>query len=350
MPRKRKSWLPEGVTPWKDRHGKTRYRFRKAGLPTHHFRAAPGTPEFMAELHAAQNAVPMAKERFAPFTYDALVASFYRTPKWLGMKPSSQATYRNIIERFRAKNGAKDVRRITVAAIDRKLAAMAATPAAANNLRKTLARLHRHAIKLGWRTDNPVAATDPYPTGKGWHCWTDEEIAQYQAHYPSGTRERLAQMLLLCTALRKGDMVKVGRQHRQGDELHLRHGKNESDTIVPILPDLARELDAIPPGQLTYLVTEFGKPFTAAGFGNWFRDRCNRAGLPHCSAHGLRKAMSRWLAESGVTMLEGRAVTGHKTDKEFAHYAEKANKRALGRVAMGKVVANRSAKLANQDD
>ena len=337
MPRK---WLPDNVTPWTDRHGKTRYRWRKRGFPTHHFKAAPGTPEFLAELHQATSAPALdgsPAPRAAPFTYDALIASFYRTPKWLGMKPSGQRTYRNIIERFRAKNGAKDVRGVTAAAIDAKLASMAATPAAANNLRKVLARLHRHAIKLGWRTDNPVLVTDPYKSGPGWHCWTEAEIAQYEARWPLGTRERLAMALLLHTALRKSDMVTIGRQHRRGDELHLHHSKNNSDTVIPIAPALAQALDAMPTTSLTYLVTEFGKPFTGNGFGNWFRDRCDKAGLPHCSAHGLRKAMSRRLAESGATSLQGRAVTGHKTDREFAHYAESANRRQMAREAMAKI-------------
>lgn len=348
MPRK---WLPDNVTAWKDRHGKERYRFRKKGLPAYNFRHAPGTPEFMEELNAARNAGPEIKQRFAPFTYDELIASFYRSSQWIRMKESSQRTYRGIIERFRAANGSKDVRLVTTAAIDRKLAGMAETPAAANNLRKTLARLHRHAIKLGWRADNPVAATDTLPTNKeGWHTWTEAEIAQYEARWPLGTRERLAMALLLYTALRKGDMVTVGRQHRKGDELHLRHKKNSSDTIVPIDPRLAAALDALDSGHMTYLVTEFGQPFTPAGFGNWFRRKCDAAGLPHCSAHGLRKAMSRRLAEHGATMMEGRSVTGHKTDREFAHYAEKASKRALARSAMGKMVPNHSEVRQNNSD
>jgi hypothetical protein len=47
-----------------------------------------------------------------------------------------------------------------------------------------------------------------------------------------------------------------------------------------------------------------GKPFTAAGFGNWFREQCNAACLPHCSFHGLRKAASVRLAEAGCTPHE----------------------------------------------
>src|SRR5690606_19324838 len=128
----------------------------------------------------------------------------------------------------------------------------------------------RHAIKLGWRTDNPVVATDGYRQGKGWHCWTEAEIALYRARWPLGTRERIAMEMLLGTALRRSDMVTVGRQHRKGDEFHLRHEKNDSDTIIPIMPELAVALDAMPATTLTYLVTEFGKPFTGNGFGNWF--------------------------------------------------------------------------------
>lgn len=345
----KRRWLPDNVTSYRDRHGKLRYRFRKAGLPTYSFQHAPGTEEFRIEYETARQAVSEPSPRFRPGTYDALIASFYRTAKWLDMAPSSRRTYQGIIERFRAKNGSKDARWVTTAAIDRKLSDMADTPAAANNLRKVLARLHRHAIKLDWRSDNPVTATDAFKTGPGWHCWTDEEIRQYEQRWPLGTRERLAQALLLYTALRKSDMVTVGRQHRKGDELHLRHTKNGSATIIPIAPHLAAALDAMQDDCLTYLVTEFGKPFTANGFGNWFRTRCDMAGLPHCAAHGLRKAMSRRLAESGATVMEGRAITGHKSDRMFLHYAESASQQSLGAAGMGKVVANLSpTPLANR--
>jgi integrase len=329
------------VTAYKDRHDKTRYRFRRKGYKTHHFKAQPGTEAFREELAAALTSkIAPGSARALPFTYDELIESFYRTPQWQKMKASSRKTYGSIIERFRVKNGGKDVRSITTAAIDAKLSSMADTPAAANNLRKTLKRLHRHAIKLDWRRDNPVDATDAYRQGKGWHCWTEAEIAQYEARWPLGTRERLAFALLLYTALRRSDMVTIGRQHRQGDELILRHEKNDSETVIPLAPPLAAALDAMPAAQMTYLQTEFGKPFTGNGFGNWFRRRCNDAGLPHCSAHGLRKAMSRRLAEGGATSLEGRAITGHKTDREFAHYAEKANRRTLAQAGMTKVMAN----------
>ena len=56
-----------------------------------------------------------------------------------------------------------------------------------------------------------------------------------------------------------------------------------------------------------------------------------------CTLHGLRKAQARRLAEAGATNAEGRAVTGHKTDAMFVHYAQKANRAKLAGNAMAKL-------------
>lgn len=330
-----RKWLPENVTEWKDRHGKKRYRFRKKGLPDYHFKHAPGSPEFLGELYAAKNAEKPPVERFAPFSYDTLAVSFYDTVAWIEMADSSQATYRNIIERFRAKNGTKDARKVTAANIAKRIAGMADTPAAANNLRKTLSRLHKHAVLLGWRTDNPVEVTQGFKKkGEGFHCWTDEELAAFDAKWPIGTRERLAKELLLGTALRKSDVLTVGKANRKGDRLILNHGKNDSDTNIKMSAAMIAAINACPSKGPTYIETQFGKPFSPTGFYNWFKRGCVKAGIPNCSPHGLRKAISRLIAESGKTVMEGRAVTGHKTDKEFLRYAEQANKAKMADSAM----------------
>jgi Phage integrase family len=75
---------------------------------------------------------------------------------------------------------------------------------------------------------------------------------------------------------------------------------------------------------LTFLVTEFGRPFTPAGFGNWLRDQCDQANLHHCSAHGLRKATAAALAEAGATAHEIAAVTGHMSLEEIERYTRAA--------------------------
>src|SRR5262249_49928695 len=87
------------------------------------------------------------------------------------------------------------------------------------------------------------------------------------------------------------------------------------------------------PGDLASRSRESVNPFTAAGFGNWFRDRCNEAGLPQCSAHGLRKAGASVAAENGATVHELMAIFGWLTMKEAERYTQAAQRKKLARNA-----------------
>src|SRR5262249_414602 len=98
--------------------------------------------------------------------------------------------------------------------------------------------------------------------------------------------------------------------------------------------ELARALAAAPKANLTFLMTDHGASFTAAGFGNWFRDRCNEAGLPRCSIHGLRKAACRRLAEAGCSANEIAAISGHASLREVARYTPAASQRHLADQAL----------------
>jgi integrase len=93
---------------------------------------------------------------------------------------------------------------------------------------------------------------------------------------------------------------------------------------IPVLPELEYIIAESPCGA-TFLETQFGQPFTANGVGNWFRRRCNEAGLPHCSAHGLRKA--------GATSHQLMAIFGWKTIKQAEIYTQKADQKRLAGVA-----------------
>src|SRR5262249_28072825 len=149
-----------------------------------------------------------------------------------------------------------------------------------------------------------------------YHSWTEDEIAQFETQHLVGSRARLALDLLLYTGQRRSDVVRMGRHHVRDGMLQVIQDKGGVELQVPVLPALADTMAATA-DHLTFLVTEFGRPFTAAGFGNWFRDRCNEAGLRHCSAHGLRKAAARRLAEAGCTVHQIAAITGHTSLREI---------------------------------
>ena len=98
---------------------------------------------------------------------------------------------------------------------------------------------------------------------------------------------------------------------------------------IPIVPELERILAASPVGELTFLETAYGRAFTANGFGGWFRKRCDEAGLPHCSAHGLRKAGAAIAAERGATDRQLMALYGWTSSSQATVYTAAANRKIL---------------------
>jgi len=90
---------------------------------------------------------------------------------------------------------------------------------------------------------------------------------------------------------------------------------------------------------VTFLVTAFGKSFTSPGFGNLFREWCDEAGLPReLSAHGLRKAACRRLAESGCSANQIMTIGGHRSLAEAEKYVRAADQVRLAQSAMKIVI------------
>jgi integrase len=155
------------------------------------------------------------------------------------------------------------------------------TPEAANGLLKALRALFRFAVDRGIAKRNPVAETSIIKTKTdGHHTWTILEVHKFEEHHALGSVARLAMALLLYTGSRRGDVVLLGRQHIRDGWIEFRHGKTRAEVDLPILPQLQAVLDATHLGQMTFLVSSFGKPFTANGFGNVMRQWCDQAGLP----------------------------------------------------------------------
>ena len=110
---------------------------------------------------------------------------------------------------------------------------------------------------------------------------------------------------------------------------HKGRERNPKHRSLPVLPVLQAVIDATPSGNLTFLMTEYGKPFTTDGFGGWFRRVCRAAGLEGCSAHGLRKAGATIAAENGATEQQLMAIYGWTSGKEAVRYTRQANKRRI---------------------
>lgn len=349
-----KSGLPKHCSWNHDQHGKRRVRFRKAGFTTY-LAGTPWSEDFMRQYAAALDGVKaqatnIGSARTKPGSFNALCVSYYRSPEFRGLKPTTQVVRRNIIERFRNEHGDKPLSLLGRAHIKDIIGAKADTPEAANNLLKVLRVLLAYAVDQEMIDSNPAANVKRYrSSGEGFHAWSEAEIAQFQAKHPIGTRAGLALALLLYTAQRRGDVVRAGWQHMRGDAIAVRQEKTDAALMIPVHPELERALASVPRTNLTFLMTERGAPFTAAGFGNWFREQCNLAGLPQCSAHGLRKAAATRLANAGCSTDQIKAITGHRSLSEVARYTRAADQVRLARQAMDiQLGAEREQNLSNQ--
>lgn len=283
-------------------------------------------------------------ERVTPHSLDDLFRRYRASGHWTKNSARYQHVGGRVIERFLdqvdkkgRRYGERPVERVTVGWLDNQLGAMSETPGAANDLRKKLKGLMNHAIRLEWRTSNPVELTAKFKDGAGHHTWTDEEIEQFRACHPLGTMARLTLELALNTAGRRATISKIERDHIKAGKITTQHAKGSAVATVPLLATTRAAIEALPAAPIRFLIlTEFGKPFSAAGLGNKMRDWCDQAELPNCSLHGLRKSISRQIAESAGTDAEGMAVTGHKSPKVFATYRAAANREKLAERAMAK--------------
>lgn len=347
---------PRGVSEYTDQHGKVRIRGRRTGSSTYYFKAQPPGEAFEEELRnwqAGETKRPtIGADRSKPGSIAALVTKYYRSAEYFKLEKSTQATYRGILERFREEHGHRTVAGLNKQSVKAMVEAKRETPWAAKNFFKLLRVLMRFALDEDMRRDDPTVGVrvTPGKTG-GHHSWTEAEIAQFEKVHAVGTRARLAFALLLYTGQRRSDVIHMGRQHVKGGCISVRQQKTGAALEIPIHPELARIIAATPSDHLAFLVTnERGKskPFTAPGFTNWFREMCRDAGLPHCSAHGLRKALARRLAEAGCSEHEIAAITGHRSLQEVRRYTQAASQLVLARRAMEAIPSPDSEqKLAN---
>jgi len=179
----------------------------------------------------------------------------------------------------------------------------------------------RHAVAVGLRSDDPtLGVRGPKFKSPGFYTWAEDDIAAFEARHPIGTQARLAMALLLYTAQRRADVIRLGRQHVRDGLITVRQSKTGKTLTIPVHPELKAVLDAIPPENMTFLTTRGGKPFHADAFTHWFKRRCHEANLPvRATVHGLRKAACRRLAELGCSANVIASISGHATVKEVAH-------------------------------
>lgn len=353
------------VTVAPDRHGKLRARYRKRGRKAVYMKTLPDQPGFEAEYNAIKAETPTRESRSIPRSVGDLVERYYRSADFATKgNEATRKTRRGRIESFREMFGNDMVADFSFEHIEAILMAKSRQriddkgrkvggEVAARNLRKELVRIFAYAKKLKWITTNPVEEAEKIGKARisGFYPWSEDDIAKYQAKHPIGTKARLALEIILWTAQRRGDARLFGPKHVSNGKIYFTASKNDADLGMPMARDLKRAIDAMPViGSATYLVTDYGKPFTKEGFGNKMRDWCNAAGLPKCSAHGLRHAIARRMAQMKLTDEQMMAVGGWSSSELVRVYTASVDKEELADGAIAAVESRYSTGKDSQRD
>jgi integrase len=352
-----------GATPYFDRHGVRRWRFRRKGFSAE-LGADYGSPDFIARYEAAQKHQRLeggaGRDRTRPGSINAMVVAFYASPGFRNLAARTRRSYSGIIERFRRVHGDKRVSQMQRRHVLEVMADKADTPAAANELLRMLRMLMEHAIALEMRTDNPTTGVKRFKIAPdGFHTWTEDEIARYYEVHPLGTLAHLAMTLMLRTGASAVDAVALGWGNIKDGRISYRRTKTRrhSDLVVDlqIHPDLMAALELLPRDSFTFLQTRLSKSRSASGLSTLMRGWCDSAGLPECTTHGLRKACARRLAEAGATPNMIAAVTGHTTLAEVSRYTRAASRSGLAGAAFAmeanqeQVVTNHPKRFVNNN-
>jgi integrase len=337
------------VKSYIDRHGKVRHYVRKPGCKPLPLPGQVGSPEFMAAYASALEGAPNAPteigaNRMQGGSVAAMIVGYLASAAFHRLASATQEQYRRIFERLRREHGDRSIatlqRKHTVMMVNAK----AKTPVGARDFLRCLRLLTQYAISIGVREDDPTAGVKVrLPKSDGIRTWTEEEIARFEAAYPIDTKPRLALELLLATAARRSDAIRLSRTHVRAGLIHMKQQKTGKPLQIPVTDALAAAINAAAPSDhLVFLLNENNRPFTAGGFTKWFGKQCKRIGLTG-SPHGLRKASCRRMAEAGCSALEIASVSGHMSLKEVQRYCDAADQARMALRAAERVKAARRA-------
>lgn len=347
----------EGLSFEPSRHGKPRWYVRKNGrrMRIEGVDCAPPYPTTRAALaayHAARAGLEAGRKRNGAGTFRWLVEEYMRSKTWRRLDTLTQSNRRSVL--MRLVDGAEATKRSPVLKSHGDKPYALLTPAGIVKLRDELdgdpanARVKCLRYLFAWAIENEHAADNPASSvsliriaSRGYIPWSRADMLKFEERHPLGTKAHLALAMHLYTGQRRSDVVQWGHQNRQpGNRLvymqHKGRNQNPKQRDIPIVAPFRAVLDASPLGKVTWLETEHGQPFSIAGYGNWFRDRCVEAGVT-ARSHGIRKLVGIMAAERGATAHQIMQILGHDTLDEAERYTREANAVKVGDAGFNRI-------------
>lgn len=343
------------LSSFKDRHGRTRWRFRRGGK-TISLLGQPGDPEFEEAYQAALEGREPRKAVVVNHPGAVVPKSFrdawkrvQRGPEWVSLDPKTKSQDIMLADRFLnmavvegepdrwGEMLVEDLRRRHLKDV---LARFADKPHAGKHTLKIIRKMIRAALDEEW-VEHDVSASLTYrPPTVGFRAWTHDELEKFEARWPVGTAARTAYALALWLGNRRSDVARL-----RWDQFDFRRGivtleteKGGKKLQLPITPMLSAALAPLPRTGGTVLVTVHGLPFSEKSLTGRMADWTRSAGIGKgATLHGLRKTLGKLLAEGGASTRQLMDVLGHDNIDHAELYSREAEQLKLAREGMDKV-------------
>lgn len=302
------------------------------------------SPEFLAAYSAAL-AAPISKSSAKSGTIAQMIEGYLEGETYRGQSASYRRTIRRHAEAVKVQAEDALAAHLTAEDIFDDLEPLAPN-AAADRLKCWRAICAYGKRKRFFTTDPSLSVRrKPIPKAVGHPAWADAEIERFRAKWKVGAVQRLCFEVVFWTGARISDAVMIGPGMIGRDGvLQFTQQKTGEPAFVPwtcalpayaarMTPDRKLMHDAIaasPERHMTFLATAQGRTRSSKAMGHVIASAAQEAGIDK-SAHGLRKARAKVLAEAGATVHQIAAWTGHITLEEVEHYTREADRRAAVR-------------------
>lgn len=354
------------LTSFTDRHGTTRWRFRRDGK-TVSLRGNPGDTAFEEAYEAALAGISQPKRKVVnhpnaalPKTFGAAWNLVIKSAEWKRYEPATRDKNETLANLFLDKavveHDPTTWRSIPVDEMRRRHLKMiisdySETPHKAKHILTAIRKMITAAMDEEWIDVDPSYKLNWRPEYVGWKAWTDSAMSQFEKRWAVGTTPRLVYSLALWLGNRRGDVaglrwdqrctkiVHVDGEAKEIDGFTIRQGKTGKELFLPITPLLAEVLNATERKGDTVLVTSYGEPFSPKSLTGRMADWTHSAKLPKgFTLHGLRKTLGKMLAEGGASTRQIMDTLGHDDIAHAELYSREAEQARLATDGMNKIV------------
>jgi integrase len=293
----------------------------------------PTSRAFAAAYERAKKKGPRSLEG----TIAHLVEDYRATsPRFAKLAKSTKSEYTRHLDAIKETAGDLDIEEITQPDIIAAQDALAATPRTADMRVNMYRVIFKHAVRRGWRTDNPAAGIEAIADSESYRPWSEELIRRFVEKAPAHVVTPF--ILALYTGQRQSDVLRMTwGDIIDGTHIQVRQDKTGEYMVVAIHSDLKAHLDAMTKGPGRIALNSRKGPWTTDGFKSSFADAKRDLEIEGFVFHGLRHTAASRLFEAGNDVDDIMAVTGHRTRKMVERYIKEADRKKRSTAAIGRL-------------